>query len=336
VSDGQFDNREPYCRYMAAPSVAFNVSWIKSTNGAMNAYKIYLINGSAPLTTRTLVTTINNINTTSYLYTGTVGVQYQFQIVPTDGTNEDPVQTFVYPTGQTQAAYTPTLITPTGAPMQNAVDNQYLSKDDFLNYPNGLKLSTSSPLYTSGVLDTILLMSSGEVNRYCRRHFNVQTIDEVYQGVRIGQDMPKLVTIPLNEGPIQIVNRIDIQVLKWFVNFSLSYLQVFPDQGFIQIVPFLGGGFSGVPLPSPMLVEGLLGKVWVNYTFGYDLIPNEVKMATSLFATKMIGLQENPVSAQSVKFGRNFSLQWDKDNDPLIRQAQRLLDPYRVSTWRRP
>lgn len=320
---------------MAPPTVQFTISWLKSTNGAMNAYKIYLINGSPPLSTRSLVTTIGNINTTSYLYTGTVGTQYQFQIVPTDGTNEDPVQTFVYPTGQTQAAYTPSAITPTGAPMRIAVDNQYLSKDDFLNYPNGLKLSTSSPLYTSGVLDTILVMASGEVNRYCRRHFDVQTIDEVYHGIRIGQDMPKLVTIPLNEGPIQDVNRVDIQVLKWFVTFSLSYLQVFPDQGFIQIVPFLGGS-TGVPLPSAMLVEGLLGKVWVNYTFGYDLIPGEVKMATGLFATKMICLQENPVSAQSVKFGRNSSLQWDRDNDPLIEQAHRLLDPYRVSTWRRP
>jgi len=321
---------------MAAPSEQFAITWLKSTNGAMNAYKIYLINGAAPLTTSTLVTTINNINTTSYLYTGTVGVQYQFQIVPTDGTNEDPVQTFVYPTGQTQAAYTPTLITPTGNPMQNAVDNQYLSKDDFLNYPNGLKLSTSSPLYTSGVLDTILQMASGEVNRYTRRHFNTQTIDEVHHGIRIGQDMPKLVTIPLNEGPIPGGNRVDIQVPKWFVNFSLSYLQVFPDQGFIQIVPFLGGGFSGVPLPSAMLVEGLLGKVWVNYTFGYDVLPGEVKLATSLFATKMIGLQENPVSAQAVKFGRNFSLQWDRNNDPLIQQAQRLLEPYRMTTGRRP
>jgi hypothetical protein len=106
-----------------------------------------------------------------------VGTQYQFQVVPTDGTNEDPVQTFVYPTGQTQAAYTPSTITPTGKPTQIAVDNQYLSKDECLTYPSGLKLTTCSGLYTSGVLDTILLMASGEVNRYTHRHFNVQTID---------------------------------------------------------------------------------------------------------------------------------------------------------------
>ena len=316
-------------------ALLITVTWTApSVTTGILGYNVYSVRGSPESATKTLLAFVSGVNTTTYTYTGQDGQQYQFEVRATDGTNESPALEIFYPQGQ--ALYTPSTITPTGNPMMLPRDSQYLSKDEYLNYPNGLKLTTSSPLYTSGVLDTILLMASGEVNRYCRRHFNVQTIDEVYQGIRIGQDMPKLVTIPLNEGPIQVVNRIDIQVLKWFVNFSLSYLQVFPDQGFIQIVPFLGGGFSGVPLPSAMLVEGLLGKVWVNYTFGYDLIPNEVKMATSLFATKMIGLQENPVSAQSVKFGRNFSLQWDRDVDPLIVQAQRLLEPYRVVTWRRP
>ena len=55
-----------------------------------------------------------------------------------------------------------------------------------------------------------------------------------------------------------------------------------------------------------------------------------------LIATKLIGLQENPVSAQSVKFGRNFSLQWDNDVDPIMNQAKALLQPYRLSSYRRP
>jgi hypothetical protein len=59
-----------------------------------------------------------------------VGTQYQFQVVPTDGTNEDPVQTFVYPTGRTQTASTPMLLPRTGKPKPIAVDNQYLSKDE--------------------------------------------------------------------------------------------------------------------------------------------------------------------------------------------------------------
>lgn len=313
-----------------------SISWTAPTiTTGIQGYNVYLISGAPESTTRTLLAFVSGVSTTSYTYAGVDGTQYQFEVRSTDGTNEGPALEVFYPNGT--SLYTPTLITPSGAPMQIVRDVQYLSKDDFLNYPNGLGLTTSSALYTSGVLDVILQAASEEVNRYCRRHFSTQTIDEVYQGVRIGQDVPKLITIPLNEGPIQVVNSINIQVLQWFIPISKQYLQVFPDQGFIQIVPYLGGNYAtGSPVPSAVLVEGILSKVWVNYTFGYDVLPNEVKLATSIFATKMIGLQENPVSAQSVKFGRNFSLTWDKDNDPLIAQAHRLLDSYRTSTYRRP
>jgi hypothetical protein len=155
----------------------------------MAADKVELTRGAAPPTAGTLVTTITTINTLSYLSTGDVGTQYRFQIVPTDGTNEDPVQTFVSPTGQTRTASTPTPPTPTGKPMPIPVDNRYLSKDEYLPDPNGLKRTTSSGLDTSGVLDTILPLASGAVKRSCRRHVDGRTIDEVYQGIRIGQDM---------------------------------------------------------------------------------------------------------------------------------------------------
>lgn len=310
------------------------LQWTPVTDTNVVGYNVYKVDGAPPNSTKTLLAYIVGVTSKVYDWTGVEGVQYQFEIRATDGVNEGPPLEVFYPDGST--IYTPSVVTPTGQPMMIARDTQYLTKDDFINYPNGLKLKTTSDLYLSGALDTILKASSEQVNRYCRRHFNVQTVDEVYHGIRIGQDMPKLVTIPLNEGPIQNINRIDIQVLKWFINFSLDYLQIFPDQGYIQIVPFLGGNASGIPLPSAALISGLLGKIWVNYTFGYDSLPNEILMATSLFATKMIGLQENPVSAAAVKFGRNFNLQWDADNDPLIGQARRLLDPYRFSVWRRP
>lgn len=316
------------------PARIIVVNWTPVIDPNVVGYNIYLVNGAPANATKVLLVFVAGVNSNSYTYTGVEGIQYQFEIRSTDGTYESPPLEVFYPSGTME--YTPTTITPTGNPMQIVRDLPYLSKDDFLNYPNGLKLSTSSALYTSGVLDVILQSAAEQVNRYARRHFGVQTIDEVYHGIRIGQDEPKLITVPLNEGPIQVINRVDIQILKFFINFSMEYLQVFPEQGFIQLVPFLGGNASGIPLPSAALLTGLLGKIWINYTFGYDVIPNDVKMATALFATKMIGLQENPVSAQSVKFGRNFSLQWDKDTDPIIAQAHRLLDPYRSSTYRRP
>jgi hypothetical protein len=217
-----------------------------------------------------------------------------------------------------------------------ARDVPYLDKKDFITYSSGLKLSATSPSYLNGELDSVLQVASEQVNNFCHRHFQVQTKDEIFQGINIGQDAPKLITIPLMEGPIQNVNRVDIQVLKWFINISLDYLQVFPDQGFIQITPFLGGNFSGVPIPSAVLLEGILAKVWTNYTAGYDTIPEAIKRATAILATKIIGLQENPVSAQKVQFGRAWSLQWDITQDPLFAEVKSLLEPYRRGIYRRP
>lgn len=311
------------------------INWTPVTTVGVTGYNIYLVNGAPPSSTKTLLAFVSGIGTSTYNYTATEYVQYQFEVRATNGTNEGPPLEVFYPNGT--SLWSPTLITPTGAPMQIVRDMPYMTKDEFINYPTGLGLTTSSTLYTNGMLDTLLQTASEQVNQYCHRHFNTQTIDEVYHGIRIAsQGEPKLQTIQLREKPIQVINSIYIQVLKFFINFSLDYLQVFPEDGFIQIVPFLGGNASGIPLPSAVLTEGLLGKVWTNYTFGYDVIPDSIKAATALLATRLIGMQENPVGAQSVRFGRNFSLQWDKDHDPVMNHVKILLDPYRESTFRRP
>jgi hypothetical protein len=311
------------------------ISWTEPTNSTGTGYNIYLVNGAPANSTKTLIAFNNGLTNTDYTYTGVEGVQYEFEVRTTDGTNEsDPLEVF-YPNGKT--LYTPTFITPTGKPMMISRDMPYLTKQEFLSYSSGLKLTTSSPEYTSGELDSVLQIGSEQVNRYCHRHFNRQTIDEVYQGIRIGQDAPKLLTIPLNESPVQNVNRIDIQVLKWFINISLDYLQIFPEAGFIQITPFLGAQYlSGVPLPSAVLLEGLLGKIWVNYTAGYDVLPESIKRATAILATKIIGLKENPISAKSIRSGREWQIEWDIQHDILFAEVKTLLDPYRTSIYRRP
>lgn len=309
------------------------LNWSESIDLGVTGYNIYLVSGANQQQSITLLAFVSGITTTSYTYNGVEGEQYQFEVRATTGIVESlPLEIF-YPNGS--SLFTPVCLTPTGQPMMTSRDMPYLTKDDFINFPNGLNLKTTSPLYTSGILDEVLQMASEEVNRYCHRHFNVQTVDEVYDGIRIGQDAPKLMTVQLNEGPIQSVQRVDVQVLKWFINFSLDYLQIAPEKGYIQIVPFLGSGLSGVPLPSAALVEGLLGKVWVRYTYGYDVIPFAIKMATSIFATKFIGLQTNPVGASDIQLG-HYKTTWSKDNDPLMIQAYNLLNPYKLMTFRRP
>lgn len=319
---------------MPNPNRLIAITWTPVTDLDVTGYNVYLVHGAPINDTKVLLAFVSGVTSNGYNYTAVEGTDYQFEVRATNGVNEGPPLAIFYPDGT--SLYTPTAITPTGQPMMNSRDVAYITKDEFLNFPTGLKLTTSSPLYVSGMLDNILSSASEQVNRFCRRHFNVQTIDEVYHGVRIGQDMPKLITIPLNEGPIQVVNRVDIQVLKYFINFSLDYLQIYPENNYIQIVPFLGGGTSGLPLPSAATMSGMLGKVWVNYTYGFNVPPFDIKMATSLYATYMIGLQENPVGATSVRFGRNFQLNWDKNTNPILDQAERMLKPYRMSTYRRP
>src|SRR5438046_1202964 len=164
------------------------INWTPVTQDpSVIGYNVYLVGGAPSETTRQLVAFVAGINTSSYTYTGIEGVQYEFEIRSTDGIVESPKLEVFYPNGT--SLYTPTVITPTGKPMQIVRDQAYLSKDDFLNFPTGLKLTTASPLYTSGMLDNILQSASEQVNRYCHRHFNSQTIDEVYHGIRIGQDI---------------------------------------------------------------------------------------------------------------------------------------------------
>jgi hypothetical protein len=168
-------------------------------------------------------------------------------------------------------------ITPSGARKKIAVDNPYVTKDDFINDPIalGLGITTSSAMYSNGTLDKILLRASAEVNRICRRYFDTQTIDETKTGFRAQPFNPQLTTVVLNNRPYRTINSINIQVLKWFLPIIVSgpnsYLQDFPDYGYYKIVPLLsssGQGY-GSPIPAAILDRVALGVLWTNYTFGY-------------------------------------------------------------------
>jgi len=319
---------------MATLNRVIQINWTAVTDVSVTGYNVYLVNGAPANTTKTLLAFVVGRSTILYLYTGLEGAQYQFEVRATDGTNESPPVEIFFPNGTN--LFTPTLLTPSGQAMQIARDTQYVTAADFINYPNGLKLSNTSSYYTSGMIDLLLQAASEMVNRMTRRRFDVQTVDEIHQGIRIQQDEPRMMTINLNNAPVQSVSRIDIQVLKYFINFDLQYLQLNPEVGQLQIVPFLGGGAGNIPLPSAVLTAGLLAKVWVRYTFGLDVIPSSIKIATSLLASKLYSLQENPTDAKQVAFGRNFKLEWDSEHEPLMNQVRYLLYPYIINTWRRP
>lgn len=166
--------------------------------------------------------------------------------------------------------------TPTGAKMKIAVDNPYVSKDEFIGSfeATGLGLSVTSPQYQSGELDRKILQASAWINRFCGRWFDTQTIDEQKTSFQVRPYNPQLVTVILKNRPYSKINSIYIQVLKWFIQIDISatgYLQDFYASGFYKIVPLLSSAGTGVgsPIPAAILDRIPLGVLWTNYTFGF-------------------------------------------------------------------
>ena len=163
--------------------------------------------------------------------------------------------------------------TPSGQPKKVAVNNPYLTKDEFITseIAVALGITSSSAIYTSGRLDRLLLIASVFVNSYCRRWFDVQTIDETKEDFVVNPYNPQLLTIVLKNAPYQKINTVWIQVLKWYIQMDLSYIQDFPDYGYYKIVPLLStsGQGLGSPIPSEIIDKVNLGVLWTNYTFGY-------------------------------------------------------------------
>lgn len=166
--------------------------------------------------------------------------------------------------------------TPTGAPMQIAVDNPYINKDQFVRSyeAKGLGITAQSPEYQNGELDLKLLEASAWVNRICAQWFDTQTIDETKTGFQVRPYNPQLVSNVLKNRPYSKINTIYIQVLQWFIQVDTTpsgYLQDFPDKGFYRIVPLLSTAGTGIgsPIPAAILDRQPLGVLWTNYTFGY-------------------------------------------------------------------
>lgn len=167
--------------------------------------------------------------------------------------------------------------TPTGQRKKIAVDNPYISKDEYIQTlgAEALGIDQNSRIYTNGQLERIILRASAWVNRYCERWFDTQTIDETKSGILVRPMNPQLVTVVLQNAPYQHIDNIYIQVLKWFIQIDTSessgYLQDFPDYGYYKIVPLLSnaGTGTGSPLPAEIVDRTPLGILWTRYTSGY-------------------------------------------------------------------
>lgn len=177
--------------------------------------------------------------------------------------------------------------TPTGAKKQIAVDNPYITKDDFIASAEaaGLGIDATNVLYTSGQLDKLILRASGWFNRKCNMYFDTQTIDETKTAFTVKPYNPQLTTVVVANRPYSKVNSCYIQVLKWFVQVDVtspaSYIQDFYDLGYFKIVPLLSssGQGTGSPIPSQIIDRIALGVLWYNYTFGYGTPITSIPLA---------------------------------------------------------
>ena len=282
---------------------------------------------------------------TNYIFTGNDEDERDvYQVKAVDGddvliNSSDAIQTIQFP-DKSSGIWTTATITPNGQPMNVPVDISYLTKDEFLKQPiaKGLGYTVNHPDYKDGSLDDILLQASATVNRYCNRYFQKMTIDETFPNVTIQVENPKLCVIPLLNSPVQRINSITIQVLKWFIQFQLDYLIPFYQQHYYQIVPMLstsGQGTpngTGTPIPSVILEQSQLGIIWTNYTCGYDIIPQDIKYATALLAGKMLGLGRfNPLGL--AQFNTQTTRQIfskTREENPLDDEIAKILDKYKL------
>lgn len=167
--------------------------------------------------------------------------------------------------------------TPTGSKKIIAVDNPYITTDDFCaSYTAlGLGIALTDPLVTSGELQNLILQASASVNRRTNMYHDTQTIDETQTGFSVRPYNPRLVSVVFNNRPYAKVNSMYIQVLKWFIQIDTStannYLQDFYEDGYCRIVPMLSsaGTGTGSAIPAQIVDKIDLGVLWINYTFGY-------------------------------------------------------------------
>ena len=222
-------------------------------------------------------------------------------------------------------------VTPNGTFTQ-AKHISFLDINDFINYPNGLGLSTSSPLYTSGMLQKICDAACAFIEKYCNRYFVQQTIDEITPDLEIRQG--HYITVWLRNSPIISINGINLQSFKYFIPFDLSYMTLFQHEGYYSIIPFLSSniGTGADFIPANNLNSGEC-NLWTNYTFGYDInsIPEPVYQAACLQATKLVANSQNPLGATDLKMGNTefrYNLSTGQE-DMITTQIQALLAPYK-------
>ncbi|HVA99443.1 MAG TPA: hypothetical protein VNG53_11160, partial [Bacteroidia bacterium] len=66
-------------------------------------------------------------------------------------------------------------VTPTGNPPVQPAHIPWLTDAQYINYPTGTGITSSSTLYTTGTLTNMCAMACEYIENYCGRYFSSQT-----------------------------------------------------------------------------------------------------------------------------------------------------------------
>ena len=92
---------------------------------------------------------------------------------------------------------------------------------------------------------------------------------------------------------------------------------------------------TATPIPSVLLEQQQLGIIWTNYTCGYDVIPEDIKYAVALVASKMYGMKFNPLGLKSFST-QTVTQQWSEagEGNYIDSEVMQILNKYKISTLR--
>lgn len=157
--------------------------------------------------------------------------------------------------------------------------NPALITDCWINstsYPN--LVSYSADTDKSAYLNTFIITACGAINTLCNRYFNSQQIDQVEPSTTLSVNRYR--DIVLDNKPLITVDKIWLQVVDTFAEVSKDYIQVLTREGIVRILPNFSI-YTATSLPISEFDNSTC--LWIRYTSGYTVVPEEVKLATSLY-----------------------------------------------------
>lgn len=194
------------------------------------------------------------------------------------------------------------------------------------DYPN-LSVMANDP--TQGAyIEKMIVTACAQINRLCNRYWNNQTADQIF--VNDKDYYGGFQTYILENGPINSVTDMYLQVSNTFLQISPQYLQQFSDERTIKVFPFIQ--YAGISNTFHQVDVSSKLSFWIRYNSGPDgvnvFIPEDIKYATSL----MVDYLSNPSGVISFRTQTYQQVNGTRNTNPLYDMILSLIEPYILYT----